>query len=64
MHDLDLTFRMGQGQMLIYQLIANVGLLILMALVMYDQYATLYEIFGVEIWMTLILIFRMGQGQM
>ena len=35
-----------------------------MALVMSASSATVYEIFGVEMCMTLILKFKLGQGQM
>ena len=35
-----------------------------MTLVMCTRFATVHEIFGVEICMTLILTFRIGQGQM
>ena len=36
----------------------------LMAIVMFALYFTIYEIFAVEIRMTLTMTFRIGQGQM
>ena len=61
---LSLTFRIGQGQMEIYQSKSNRGLPNVLAIAIFALFVTVSEIFTVEMCMTLTLTFIVFQGQM